>query len=535
MKKKIITIMLAVLVFCVLSITAFAAQLGDINGDGKITASDARKTLRVAAGIDFFDDEVFSVADVDKSGKITASDARKILRVAANLDAPFEGLNIDEYLIEKGVLHVAVPKDNAPFAYEENGELKGYDVSLAQKLAEYTNLKLELHPMTYDECVAAVKNGECDIATSFDRNKYNYDKGIEQPVSYCDLTLRAIVNKDSTIISVKDFENDPNVRIGVLDNTISERIVELGFDKSQITAFSTCGQAAYALETDRLDVFITMYDDDFLTDYVGYTVSANKSVKSINYENYYSYDHSVIFAEGKYEMINKIFSFINLDGISGYKKINDSGTITVSQKNITLAPGGTACIEFTPKSFYSVRPEMYTPNNSTGCYTTIVRTGGKYRIIISTYSDFAEDGSITLALKSGNNDVECKIYVDIDSAGPKNYQYFDGVNIPDFGVYTGTSPLGTGIYTKEKIMIHTYSAAELYNNGVTDNTKLDCYLDALEAAGYKYMGYQEIENVISLIFMDEKTQKYVHYMEAYDADGYLISVGISYPFPDSIC
>jgi len=61
-------------------------RLGDINGDGKITASDARTCLRVSAKLEEINAFDSFAADVDSNGKITASDARTILRVSANLE-----------------------------------------------------------------------------------------------------------------------------------------------------------------------------------------------------------------------------------------------------------------------------------------------------------------------------------------------------------------------------------------------------------------------------------------------------------------
>lgn len=58
---------------------------GDMNGDGKITASDARAALRIAAKLDTPTEEQFLTADVNNDKRITASDARIILRVAAKL------------------------------------------------------------------------------------------------------------------------------------------------------------------------------------------------------------------------------------------------------------------------------------------------------------------------------------------------------------------------------------------------------------------------------------------------------------------
>ena len=61
--------------------------IGDVNGDGKVTASDARLVLRYSARLEAFTDEQISIADVDMSGIVTAADARYILRYSAKLES----------------------------------------------------------------------------------------------------------------------------------------------------------------------------------------------------------------------------------------------------------------------------------------------------------------------------------------------------------------------------------------------------------------------------------------------------------------
>ncbi|MBO5934108.1 MAG: hypothetical protein J6Q94_01330 [Clostridia bacterium] len=66
-------------------------MMGDMNGDSKITASDARAVLRISAKLDKADAAKEKIADIDGNGKITASDARKILRFSAKLDKVLGG------------------------------------------------------------------------------------------------------------------------------------------------------------------------------------------------------------------------------------------------------------------------------------------------------------------------------------------------------------------------------------------------------------------------------------------------------------
>ncbi len=60
--------------------------LGDLNGDGKITAADARLVLRISAKLDSPTPEQAKAADFNGDGKVNAADARLVLRKAAKLD-----------------------------------------------------------------------------------------------------------------------------------------------------------------------------------------------------------------------------------------------------------------------------------------------------------------------------------------------------------------------------------------------------------------------------------------------------------------
>lgn len=66
-------------------ITYLVIILGDVNSDGKVTASDARLTLRVASKMDSADETFLLAGNCDGKANITASDARLILRVGAKL------------------------------------------------------------------------------------------------------------------------------------------------------------------------------------------------------------------------------------------------------------------------------------------------------------------------------------------------------------------------------------------------------------------------------------------------------------------
>lgn len=64
-------------------IPSLSTLMGDVNGDGKVSAIDARMALQCAAGNIELDEHQLKLADVTGDGEITAIDARKILQIAA--------------------------------------------------------------------------------------------------------------------------------------------------------------------------------------------------------------------------------------------------------------------------------------------------------------------------------------------------------------------------------------------------------------------------------------------------------------------
>jgi hypothetical protein len=65
---------------------ASEALLGDVNGDGRVNARDARLLLRYAAGLADENEIVLDAADYNGDGRVNARDARALLRYAAGLD-----------------------------------------------------------------------------------------------------------------------------------------------------------------------------------------------------------------------------------------------------------------------------------------------------------------------------------------------------------------------------------------------------------------------------------------------------------------
>ncbi|MBR0509871.1 MAG: dockerin type I repeat-containing protein [Clostridia bacterium] len=65
-------------------------KLGDVDGDGTVTAIDARLALRRSVDLEDYAEgsAEFLACDVDRNGSVGADDARKILRASVDLEDP---------------------------------------------------------------------------------------------------------------------------------------------------------------------------------------------------------------------------------------------------------------------------------------------------------------------------------------------------------------------------------------------------------------------------------------------------------------
>ena len=184
--KNYIKILFAVLAFSVY-ITSFsigvsaASLLGDVNGDAKISASDARIVLRAAASLEKLSSNQQTAADYDKNGKVNAADARYILRVSAKLDpfAKAETFSDRKFVSDTGTLFstgyaksaVLYDYDNDVILYDKNMHRRCHPASTTKLItaclaSEYLDenyvLKVgsELNLMEWNTSKAGIYQGQ---------------------------------------------------------------------------------------------------------------------------------------------------------------------------------------------------------------------------------------------------------------------------------------------------------------------------------------------------------------------------------------
>ncbi|MBR5233087.1 MAG: transporter substrate-binding domain-containing protein [Clostridia bacterium] len=518
MKKKIIITVLTVLLLSILSVTAFAFTTGDVTGDGKLTAADARLALRYSAKLETLTDEQIKAADVDNSGKVTASDARKILRVCAKLDPPFEGIDISGYLIEEGVLHVAIPVDNKPFAYEENGKLKGIDISIFEGVAQYCELELVYHPMAYEDMVDAVNNGECDVAATLSSAPViKYTSVIR---NYYDDNLYMLINTESAYDSYDKIVNS-SAKVGVLADTIDKYTVEKKLPADCVVAYKTCREASKDLRDKKIAAFITNsgYAFNIAMEFGELEVLSDPS---FNNER-----HCIITAQDKGEFSKKLGMILTeslcSESVDEYNCLKKNSSLSLKKSSITLAPGGSACLEITQNSFFFDYPSVFFDNNS--FQLNVMYTKGKQFLVITTTENSYSE-SIKLSIP--NETASFTLDIKVDPKAPKNIVLDDNLKVPDFGAYMKTKVYEASIDEQTAVFAMVYTAEDLYNSGVTDTAMFEPFFNDLEKAGFKYEGYMEHDNTIIAMYYNEAAGKAFSYVEVFDSYGYIQEIGVGF-------
>ncbi len=130
------------------AITAYAAATGDGNGDGQVTAMDARLALRYVAGLEELSYEQTKALDLSADGKVSAIDARMILREVAGLSNDIEADSDElrdilrlfgyEYDAEQNVYYTSLN------AWQRNFGFAGiYDNAAAYTAMFYQTLKID--------------------------------------------------------------------------------------------------------------------------------------------------------------------------------------------------------------------------------------------------------------------------------------------------------------------------------------------------------------------------------------------------------
>ena len=161
--------------------------------------------------------------------------------------------------ITPGVLTVATSPDFAPYEFysldaEGNPTLAGFDMALAQYIADYLGLELEVIPMDFDGTLMelAAKNVDCAMAG------YSPDPAREEKMDFSDIyytggqSFVTVKGKADLFTSLEDT-NNPDYQIGAQLGSIQVKLAQANSPEAEIVELSKVTDIIAELLAGHLD------------------------------------------------------------------------------------------------------------------------------------------------------------------------------------------------------------------------------------------------------------------------------------------
>jgi len=121
--------------------------------------------------------------------------------------------------IRPGTLTVCSDITYPPFEYIENGEIKGFDIDLFNKIAENLGYKVVYLNTAWDGIIPALLTHKCDLIISAMTITPERAKKVDFSIPYFKASQTVLVRKDSNIKSLADLKGK---RVGVQIGTTGD-------------------------------------------------------------------------------------------------------------------------------------------------------------------------------------------------------------------------------------------------------------------------------------------------------------------------
>ena len=166
-----------------------------------------------------------------------------LILIVANAQA-----DVLEDILERGTIRVGVSLFVPWTIQDEAGELYGFEIDVANKLAEDMGVKPEYKIYVWEDIIPAVMKGEIDIiaggmAITPERAlKINFS----QPYADSGISLATNTGKTRNIKRLEEL-NQESITIAVVSKTASNELAPRLFNKSTIKVFDTAKEAEQAI------------------------------------------------------------------------------------------------------------------------------------------------------------------------------------------------------------------------------------------------------------------------------------------------
>lgn len=159
----------------------------------------------------------------------------------------------ESYTVEEGKLIVSTEAGFAPYEYEQNGEIVGVDIEIAQTIADELGLELVVMDMSFEDAILAPHEGTADLAAAGLTVTEDRKDAVSFSVEYLQ-TEQVIVTKAGDS-SIADEATMLTKTVGVQSGSSSELYYSEQMS-GEMKAFTTYQEAADALKAGKIDCIV---------------------------------------------------------------------------------------------------------------------------------------------------------------------------------------------------------------------------------------------------------------------------------------
>jgi len=164
-----------------------------------------------------------------------------------------------EKVKEKGEIVVGLCAEYAPFESrnEKNGEIEGFDVDIANALAQELGVKVKIVDAQWESLLGGVGKGDYDILVTCMAEKEAASGNVNMSAPYYKLNDIIVVNSgNNTIKSADDLKGQV---VGVQTQTSSEQAVDKLKDLKEVKRYNRTPEAFIDLQSNRIDAVVVGY------------------------------------------------------------------------------------------------------------------------------------------------------------------------------------------------------------------------------------------------------------------------------------
>jgi len=154
---------------------------------------------------------------------------------------------LDE-ILERGSIRFGVAIFVPWTMKSESGELIGFEVDLANKIAKDMGVKAEFKLYPWDEVIPALQSGEIDVLTggmSITPGRA-LQVNFTRPVADSGVSIATNIEKTKDIKRLEEL-NSPDITIAVVNKTLAYSVTQTFFDKANIKVYADGGKAGEAV------------------------------------------------------------------------------------------------------------------------------------------------------------------------------------------------------------------------------------------------------------------------------------------------